>query len=176
MKKFIFAMIALSTTAVVSLASADSLAPRRSMLKLEGRYFNADYRATVDNYGQLQVATKIGEAKKIVRKQLSTQTLIQLSGTFQSLSRAEIKTVQQDVVCMLFMMPTEESNLFVSTLEEGSNLPTGKLVETLSEEGCWISRHVFPAEDYALDQARQIKKVLEILVYENGDFTGLKQF
>jgi hypothetical protein len=161
MKSFITAVLAFT---FATAASADSLVPRVSMIALKGNSAGVEYKAVVDNYGLLKVTS---DKKVLVTKKLQQQTFYALNSLAYSLGNAEIKVEKQTIVCMLHMMVMRTSDLFVSSFDD-NGMFTGKLQETLSEEGCWISRHAYPVIEEDRQAARELKKLVEILVYEHA--------
>jgi hypothetical protein len=158
-------MISVLAMVVSSAAMADSLVPRVPMLQLSGMEMGYTYTAIVDNYGLLNVTNEQG--KLIGKKNLSKKTLATLSSYAQTLSNADIEEHHAQVVCMM-MMPASQSDLSVSTAEEG--IFTGDIRLVLTEQGCWNSHKVFPTEEYIRGYANLLKGVLEVLVYESAKF------
>ena len=80
------------------------------------------------------------------------------------LSTAEIKTTHQTMVCKMMPLPGGPMTLRTATDYDGqSRTFNGAMRTVLTREGCYLTTHTMPVEEYRRQDARDLESTLEIL-------------
>lgn len=99
---------------------------------------------------------------EVVSKQLSPLALQNLRNQFIGLSNTELESYEAQAICMIAVSPDMMiDHLYVA---EGYDYNidhfTGELRLVLSAQGCWVGHGTYPKNQYAQQNARNLKALL----------------
>lgn len=100
----------------------------------------------------------------VTKYQLSDEVFQTVLSQLSGLADVEVVTTHSTIVCMMMPMPGAPSNLMVATKYNYETKEfDGAMRLVLSKEGCYLSSHTAPKDEYAVESARSLRSVLQIL-------------
>ncbi|MCB0365027.1 MAG: hypothetical protein H6624_11845 [Bdellovibrionaceae bacterium] len=130
--------------------------------------------ASVDETGVLTVSSvttrgfDATEPSVVLTRQLSESSVDFLRNELLSLSDAEIQSSYSDIVCMIAVSPAQMiDHLSVATnWDWQKNQFLGELRTVMGPQGCWVHHHIAPKVEWQMNQARGLKKMLQLLALD----------
>ncbi|MBC7692378.1 MAG: hypothetical protein H7222_11500 [Methylotenera sp.] len=160
MKKMMIVLAALISTS----AMATSLVPHASVARLDGIHAGVKFQTRVDNYGTVTITQQNGRV--LGKKQLNDETLSEITSLAWNVASAPIKTTHSDMICMMLIAELFTTDLKVSAIDPNNGQATGALHTVLTQETCAIADHTAPKNANALQAARTLKKLLEVMTLD----------
>lgn len=141
-------------------AFATSIDPTKVVASVEGLEEGIE-QVTLLEDGRLQIKKQDGS---VFTERVSEPALTILVDAAKRIANVKIETKRTLVVCMMMPVP-KLSSLFVTPYSERKGF-SGKPRFMLSPEGCWVTEHAKPKDEWALKLATELRAQLRILAID----------